>query len=164
VPPAFSDYGYVALGLPRNADLPANADPRYFDLGLCGPYRTGLAEQPDTCGKFRTPSLRNVATRQVFFHNGVVHALRDAVAFYATRDTQPERWYPRAHDGALVRFNDLPPADRANVELGPPFGRSPHARPSLSDADIDAVVAFLATLSDADVGAPPPRSARDKPR
>ena len=151
VPPVFSDFGYVALGLPRNADLPANADARYFDLGLCGPYRATFATRPEACGKFRTPSLRNVASREVFFHNGVVHSLRDAVAFYATRDTQPERWYPRGRDGVPMVFNDLPPAVRANVEMGPPFGRHPRAAPSLSDADIDAVVAFLATLSDADV-------------
>ena len=35
------------------------------------------------------PTLRNVATRAVFFHNGVIHSLDDAVKFYAQRDTQP---------------------------------------------------------------------------
>ena len=45
---------------------------------------------------FRTPTLRNVATRRVFFHNGVTRKLRDAVRFYAERDLQPARWYPRA--------------------------------------------------------------------
>lgn len=154
VPPVFSDFGYAALGLPRNPDVPANADPRYFDLGLCGPYRTTFTGQPERCGAFRTPSLRNVATRAVFFHNGVVHSLRDAVAFYATRDTRPERWYPRGPGGMLMLFNDLRPEDRANVEHGAPFGRRPGARPALSDADIDAVVAFLATLTDADVVPP----------
>lgn len=152
VPPVFSDFGYAAIGLPRNHEIPANANPRYFDLGLCGPFRSTLSERPDTCGKFRTPSLRNVATRGVFFHNGVVHSLRDAVAFYATRDTQPERWYPLGSDGAPVWFDDLPPADRANVERGAPFGRRPGSRSSLSEADIDAVVAFLGTLTDADAG------------
>jgi cytochrome c peroxidase len=151
VPPVFSDFGYAALGLPRNPDIPANADPRHFDLGLCGPYRTTLADHLETCGEFRTPSLRNVATRRVFFHNGVVHSLRDAVAFYATRDTQPGRWYPKAPDGGFLLFNDLPPADRANVETGLPFGRRPPAHAVFSDADVDAIVAFLMTLTDGDV-------------
>ncbi|HEY4041161.1 MAG TPA: cytochrome c peroxidase, partial [Rhodopila sp.] len=34
--PLFTDFGFVALGLPRNPEIPANADPAYVDLGLCG--------------------------------------------------------------------------------------------------------------------------------
>ncbi len=150
IPPAFSDYGFIALGVPRNPDIPANADPTYFDLGLCGPLRTDVARRAEYCGRFRTPTLRNVATRSVFFHNGVVHTLRDAVVFYATRDAQPARWYGRGPDGAPRRFDDLPEEYRANVELGVPFGQRPGGSPSLTDEEIDAVVAFLETLTDAD--------------
>jgi cytochrome c peroxidase len=45
---------------------------------------------------FKTPTLRNVADRRVFFHNGVMHSLEQAIRFYATRDTRPELWYPTA--------------------------------------------------------------------
>ena len=31
----------------------------------------------------------------VFFHNGALHSLSDVVRFYAERDTQPQKWYPR---------------------------------------------------------------------
>ena len=93
--PAFTDFGFNALGVPRNRAIPANADPKYYDLGLCGPYRTDLAKRGEFCGMFRTPSLRNVATRKRFFHNGGFTSLTKAVAFYSTRDTNPERWYPR---------------------------------------------------------------------
>jgi len=34
-PPLFTDYTYDNLGVPRNAEIPANMDPAYFDLGLC---------------------------------------------------------------------------------------------------------------------------------
>src|SRR3569833_1481435 len=34
--PQFTDFGLIALGVPRNSTLPANEDPAYFDLGLCG--------------------------------------------------------------------------------------------------------------------------------
>src|SRR5262249_31610832 len=74
-PPQFTDYGLIALGLPRNAGIPANKNPDYFDLGLCGPLRTDFAKRMDYCGLFRTPTLRNVALRKVFFHNGVAHSL-----------------------------------------------------------------------------------------
>src|SRR5262249_6106652 len=78
--PQFTDYGFAALGVPRNARLPANADPTHYDLGLCGPLRTDLVGKAAYCGRFMTPSLRNVATRQTFFHNGAFHSLRDAIA------------------------------------------------------------------------------------
>jgi cytochrome c peroxidase len=140
--PQFTDFGYAALGLPRNAAIAANADSRYVDLGLCGPLRTDLADKKEYCGMFRTPTLRNVATRRAFFHNGVVHNLKDAVRFYAERDTQPERWY------GVARGPDLPSAYEPNLDDQAPFGRHRGERSSLSDADIDDIVAFLNTLTD----------------
>jgi cytochrome c peroxidase len=146
--PQFTDYGLIAIGLPRNAAIPANKDPAYVDLGLCGPLRTDFKNRAAYCGLFRTPSLRNVATRQVFFHNGVIHSLRDAVAFYATRDSDPARWYPRKADGSIDKFNDLPQPYRGNLNSDPPFDGGTSTRPKLSDAEIDDIVAFLKTLTD----------------
>jgi cytochrome c peroxidase len=123
--------------------------PTFFDLGVCGPLRTDLTDHDDYCGLFRTPSLRNVALRKTFFHNGVIKTLRDAVAFYATRDTDPGRWYPRRADGTVDKFDDLPERYRTNLNDEPPFeGKKPGDRPALSDADIDDIVAFLGTLTD----------------
>src|SRR5262249_30651957 len=51
--PQFSDFGLIALGLPRNPEIPANADPNYYDLGLCGPQRADLADRSEYCGLFR---------------------------------------------------------------------------------------------------------------
>ena len=78
----------------------------------------------------------------------VVHTLKEAVAFYAQRDTNPEKWYPRNHDGTVAKFNDLPAKYRGNVEREAPFGRKPGDAPALSDEEIEDVVAFLKTLSD----------------
>ena len=154
--PQFTDFGYVGIGAPRNARIPANADPRYFDLGLCGPLRTDLAANKEYCGLFRTPSLRNVALRRVFFHNGVLHRLDDVVRFYAERDSQPQKWYPRAADGGTRKFDDLPEAYQGNLDRQPPFDRHSGDPPSLSDRDIEDIVAFLNTLTD---GYEPGRSA-----
>ena len=150
-----TDFTYQAIGAPRNDSsipgnpdpIPANdADPAYFDLGLCGPLRTDHAPAssgtPDPyCGKFKVPTLRNAATRSVFFHNGVFHSLNQVVHFYNTRDTHPEFWYPStggsgtpaatpswalqltATPGATVRkFNDLPLAHQGNVDEDVPLG------------------------------------------
>ncbi|ANJ74756.1 cytochrome-c peroxidase [Ralstonia insidiosa] len=146
--PAFTDFGHIAVGVPRNRTLAANADPAFFDLGLCGPDRTDLKDRADYCGRFRTPSLRNVALRKTFFHNGAIHTLEDAVRFYAQRDTQPQKWYPRKADGTVDKFDDLPAQYRANVNMEPPFGGKPGDKPVLSEADVRDIVAFLKTLTD----------------
>lgn len=147
--PQFTDYGLIAIGLPRNMAIPANQDAGFFDLGLCGPLRTDLSDRTAYCGLFRTPSLRNVATRHVFFHNGIFHKLRDAVAFYATRDSDPGRWYPRRADGGINKFNDLPSRYWPNLNNDVPFDQSSTpSPPRLSEADIDNIVAFLGTLTD----------------
>jgi cytochrome c peroxidase len=147
--PLFTDFSYDNLGVPRNAAIAATADAGYFDLGLCGPDRTDLAARSDLCGAFKVPTLRNVATRKVFFHNGAFHTLRDALRFYVRRDTNPEEWYPLAADGSVDKFNDLPGALRGNVNTSEaPYNRQPGMAPALSDAEIDDLDQFLATLND----------------
>lgn len=146
--PVFNDYGLIALGAPRNPDIPANADPGYYDMGLCGPRRTDLKDHPEYCGLFRSPTLRNVARRKVFFHNGVYHDLHDVIRFYVLRDVQPEKIYPRKADGSVDQYNDLPGKYRENLNMDPPFGGKPGDKPALDDAEIDDVIAFLNTLND----------------
>jgi cytochrome c peroxidase len=146
--PQFTDFGYAAVGAPRNMNIPANADRRYYDLGLCGPLRADFADKKEYCGMFRTPSLRNVAIRRVFFHNGVLHRLEDVVRFYAERDTQPQKWYSRGTDGVTVKFDDLPAQYRSNVDIQAPFDRHAGDPAALSEGDIEDIVAFLKTLTD----------------
>jgi cytochrome c peroxidase len=147
-PPQFTDYGLAALGAPRNPEIAANADPSFYDLGLCGPLRRDLWDRPEYCGMFKSPSLRNVALRRTFFHNGVFHSLRQVLEFYAERDTNPEKWYPRADDGTVRKFDDLPAEYHANVNVEPPFDRHAGSKPALSGPEIDDIVAFLQTLND----------------
>lgn len=140
----FTDFTYDNLGVPRNTRIPANADAAFFDLGLCAPKRTAPEADTALCGAFKVPTLRNVAKRQALMHNGFFTNLRDAVAFYATRDTDPGRWYPKG-----VPFDDLPPEWRANVNRGEvPYDRGFGDVPRIDDAEIDALVAFLGTLND----------------
>lgn len=145
--PLFTDFTYDNLGLPRQMAIPANADPQHFDLGLCA--RPELKDRTDLCGAFKVPSLRNVALRQAYFHNGVFGSLKDVLAFYVQRDTQPEKWYPLNPDGSVDKFNDLPLAYRGNVNASEgPYNRQPGEAPALTDAEIDDVVVFLHTLTD----------------
>ncbi|WP_102223744.1 cytochrome-c peroxidase [Acidimangrovimonas sediminis] len=150
VPPLFTDFEYEALGVPRNPAIPANADPGYHDLGLCGPLRDdAIARNPANCGLFKTPSLRNVASRKVFFHNGVYHDLKQVVDFYVKRDTDPAAIYPM-RNGKLNRYDDLPKRYRGNIDyLDAPFGLATLGqKPALTPAEEDDIVAFLKTLTD----------------
>jgi cytochrome c peroxidase len=90
------------------------------------------------------PTLRNVALRPSFFHNGIVHCLRDAVAFYAERDARPDKWCPVGADGRVHLYDDLPAAYAGSASRELPFG----GKAALSDADVDDLVAFLDTLTD----------------
>jgi cytochrome c peroxidase len=147
-PPLFTDYTYDNVGVPRNAGIAANADPAFFDLGLCGPERRDLSARRDLCGAFKVPTLRNVARTAPYFHNGAIESLREVVAFYARRDTDPGEWYPKGAAG-IARFDDLPPALAGTVNTGEvPYDRKPGEQPALTPAEIDDIVAFLKTLDD----------------
>ena len=141
----FTNYSYDAVAVPRNRAITANADAKRFDLGLCERTQKRVPSS-DTkwCGSFRIPSLRNVAVRQRFMHNGAFSKLRDVVAFYATRSTNPERWYPPG-----AQYDDVPAQFRKNVNVTSlPYNRVEGEKPPLDDEDIDAIVAFLQTLTD----------------
>jgi cytochrome c peroxidase len=97
---------------------------------------------------FKTPTLRNIATRQTFFHNGCFHTLKEVLRFYVERDTNPGEWYPH---GGGDKFDDLPAGLRANVDLTTlPLSRKKDEAPVWDDKEIDDVIAFLKTLNDAD--------------
>lgn len=147
-PPLFTDHQYEALGVPRNEALAVNKDPAYFDLGICGPIRSDMTAETQYCSMFATPTLRNVATRRVFFHNGVYKTLQQVLDFYDFRDTAPEKIYPRGY-GAVQKFNDVPTRYRANVDfVDPPFDRHLGDTPAMTAADEADIIAFLQTLND----------------
>src|ERR1700722_187785 len=147
--PTFTDHSYHALGVPRNPAIQANTDPRFFDLGMCGPRREDLRGETQYCGYFKPPTLRNVTRRRFFFHNGRCTTLREVMRFYVARDSDPGRWYPTVA-GKLRKFDDLPARYHGNVNTSDaPLNRGPGEAPALDAAEIEKVVAFLGTLSDA---------------
>ena len=172
----FTDFSYEAIGVPRNGAIAANQDPNWFDMGLCGPMRTdhlppGAGAADSFCGMFKAPTLRNLSKRTSFFHNGVMHSLEQVVRFYNTRDTMPQLWYPTVGGvakatpdpgfptyglittqyvgGTVQKFNDLPPAYRANIDTQMPMdGRAPGGANPMSEQDVADLVCFLKTLDD----------------
>src|SRR5262249_15524554 len=144
----FTDFTYAAIGVPRNPDIPANRDSRSFDLGICGRADHPLPASSQYCGMFKTPTLRNVATRRVFFHNGALKSLKDVIRFYNTRDTNPDRWYPVVN-GVVQKFDDLPAEFRGNIDKQAPLdGRAVGSAPAMTEQEMDDLEAFLGTLTD----------------
>jgi len=175
-PPQLTDFSFEAIGVPRNPQIPANRDRRYTDLGICGPERDDHLRFGEFCGLFKTPTLRNVATRRALFHNGAIHSLDQAVRFYQTRDTRPELWYPTVGGrakarpdpdfpryglittqyvgGTVQKFDDLPAAHRKNLDTQLPLdGRAPGGEPPMTEQQVSDLICFLATLTDEDLAA-----------
>lgn len=149
-PPLFTDFTYDNVGLPRNAMIPANSDPDFHDLGLCGPERNDLGSHRELCGAFKVPSLRNVARTPPYFHNGAFRELREVVDFYARRDVEPQAFYPDG-PGGTAKFDDLPKSLHGAINTEEvPYDRKPGDQPALTPVEIDEIVAFLKTLDDGD--------------
>jgi cytochrome c peroxidase len=171
----FTDFSFEAIGVPRNLEIAANRDKKHVDMGVCGPLRAdhvvNAGRANAFCGMFKTPSLRNVATRRAFFHNGVMHSLEQAVRFYNTRDTMPELWYPTLsgtakakpdadfpsyglvkvqYAGGMVhKFDDVPATHRTNVDRQLPLdGRAAGSKPPMTEKEVADLICFLETLTD----------------
>jgi cytochrome c peroxidase len=158
-PPLLTDFTFDNLGVPRNPENPwydqldfnplGNA---WIDEGLGGFLKTRPDYQqfwPENFGKQKVPTLRNVDKRpapefvKAYTHNGYFKTLRRVVEFYSTRDRKPRCPDPFTTDEEAQAQNCWPePEVAANVntkELG---------KLNLTDAQIDAIVAFMKTLSD----------------
>lgn len=131
--PLFTDFTYDNLGVPSNPENPhLRNEPQFnphgdafVDLGLGG--KTGVDRKAEH-GKFKVPTLRNIAASAPYMHNGVFLTLREVVDFYNSRDTDPARW-DAPEVAANVNSDEL-------GDLG------------LNEEEVDAIVAFMETLTD----------------
>ena len=135
----FTTYEYFNIGVPTN--VPGRA----ANGIMKGKIDFGLWGHPDVTdkievGKFRTSGLRNVAVTGPYMHNGIFRDLRTVILFYNKYNTTDPKW-------------------QLNPETGVPFGWPEVAKtlavrelthgPAFGDAQVDALVAFLKTLTDA---------------
>lgn len=135
----FTNYQFFNIGVPRNPDLRAlnGIGMDVLDAGLGAHPKL---KEDGHRGKFKVPTLRNVAVTAPYMHNGVFEDLRTVVLFYN-------------------KYNSVSEARQINPETGEPFGPPPVPEtlaeveltegPALKDREIDAIVAFLKTLTDA---------------
>ncbi|RDD69505.1 methylamine utilization protein MauG [Paracoccus versutus] len=134
----FTSFEYHNIGVPVNHAVRAinGLGPDHVDLGLL--QRPGI-DDPAQAGRIKVPTLRNVAVTGPYMHNGVFEDLRTAILFYN-------------------KYTSRRPASRINPETGQDWG-DPEVAENLSlaelqsglmldDARVDALVAFLETLTD----------------
>ncbi|MEJ2513495.1 MAG: cytochrome c peroxidase [Anaerolineales bacterium] len=126
VPPVFTDFTYDNLGVPKNEEFPLTGAP--VDLGL-GP----IVGDPDENGKFKVMTLRNIGLTAPYGHNGFFKTLKEITHFYNTRDVP----------GSLKKGADWPAPEYPYTVNTNELGNL-----GLSDADEDALVEFMKTLSD----------------
>jgi cytochrome c peroxidase len=168
----FTDFTASNLGVPANPALPfykestpdargyiANPEgPKFIDQGVGGflDRQLQLSGDPNPnpewqpyaakfMGKFQVPTLRNVDKRpyegfvKAYMHNGYFKNLKDVVHFYNTRDVLP-RCAP----------ND--PGEKVSCWPAPELAQNVNTRQlgnlGLSEAEEDALVVFMKTLTD----------------
>lgn len=132
----FTNYEYHNIGVPVNAAVRAVN-------GASGPDK-GLLANPDVdaaaaTGRFKVPTLRNVAVTGPYMHNGVFKDLRTVVLFYN-------------------KYNTMNPGRQINPETGKHWAKPEIPQnlsvmeltegPALDDQRVDALVAFMKTLTD----------------
>ena len=131
----FTNHQYRNIGVPSNPVLLSfgHLKPDFIDHGLLD---NPAVTDPKYDGKFKNPSLRNVAVTAPYMHNGVFKNLRTVMEFY-DHYNNPERVI-NPETGQPWRAPEVS-ATIDTVEL------KAHA---LSDRKIDALVAFLKILTD----------------
>jgi cytochrome c peroxidase len=151
-PALFTDFSYHNLGLPRNMATPNKSKLLDQDLGLGGELEAVLpngqfkypaawrAQAVAQYGKFKTPTLRNVAgANRRYMHNGIFNSLEQVVHFYNTRDVAGAGW---TIDGVFKTWAELGREVNLNVEI---HGAGNLGLTPAQEADL---VAFMKTLSD----------------
>ncbi|CUH68586.1 Methylamine utilization protein MauG precursor [Thalassovita gelatinovora] len=135
----FTNYEYHNIGVPVNVAVRSEnglgAD--HVDRGLLD---NPAVDDPSEAGKFKVPTLRNVAVTGPYMHNGVFSDLRTVVLFYNKYNSKAAKRQINPETGQLWA---LPEVDGTLSMEQLTHG------PALEDDRIDALVAFLKTLTDA---------------
>ncbi len=134
----FSNYEFHNIGVPVNTALRKinGKGIDFIDHGLLDNSAINDIKQD---GKFKVPTLRNIAVTSPYMHNGIFNDLKTVVLFYDKYNSK------RAMRKINPETNKLwgEPEVSANISL-----KELKTGPALDNKRIDALVAFLKTLTD----------------
>lgn len=138
--PLFTDFSYDNLGQPANKNLAFYSMDAlynskgldYIDLGLANnPHINNAHEEK---GKFKVPSLRNIAETGPYLHNGIFSSLKEVVEFYNQRDVETNNSDSQPRWGKAEVFENINREELGDLKL--------------SESEVEAIVAFMKTLTD----------------
>lgn len=142
----FTSFEYHNIGVPENTALREVNGVTELDEGLLNnPAVTSEAEK----GKFKTPTLRNIAVTAPYMHNGIFNELETVIHFYQ-----------HAKERALHEKNGSVVSLVNNPETGLPWGDAEINENiehdllggndiNLDDEEVKDMVCFLMSLTDA---------------
>ncbi|MFD2230824.1 cytochrome-c peroxidase [Alkalimarinus sediminis] len=134
----FSNYQYHNIGVPVNSAVRAvnGVAADYVDEGLLNnPQVDDVKER----GKFKVPTLRNVAVTGPYMHNGVFSDLETVVLFYNKYNSRSAKRQINPETGEAWKAPEI--ADNISLE-------ELKTGPALDDKRVDALVAFMRLLTD----------------
>jgi cytochrome c peroxidase len=134
----FSNHRYHNIGVPANKQVREKngINVNHRDLGL---LENPAVDDPAMAGKFRVPSLRNVAVTGPYMHNGVFKDLRTAILFYNRFTLSNPKSQTNPETGEFWEEPEV--AETVDLELlrdGQP----------MAENYVVAIVAFLRALTD----------------
>ncbi|MBV1915720.1 MAG: c-type cytochrome [Pseudomonadales bacterium] len=132
----FSNHKYFNIGIPVNETVRAanGLGTTHIDHGLLeNPAISNNAHE----GKFKVPTLRNIGVTGPYMHNGIFSNLQTVVLFYDKFNNLSRTLNPET---GLAWSDPETPHTVATTEL--------EEGPALDDDEVDAIVAFLHTLTD----------------
>ena len=141
-PYLFTNFAYQNTGAPKNPGNPFYSLPGALNLNGSNFIDAGhstVVNDPLEKGKFKIPSLRNVAVTPPYMHNGVFSTLRTVIVFNNTRDEKTANWPAPEVPENVHRHMPMPDGSCMPNKFG---------CLKLTDDEVDAIVSFLGTLTD----------------
>ncbi len=138
----FSNYAYHNIGVPSNPKILAMKQASgkgklpFVDHGLLNNPKVTDSQQD---GKFKVPGLRNIAVTGPYMHNGVFKDLKTVILFYNKYNSKSEKRQINPETGQKWRNPEV----NANLSM-----KELETGPALDNKRINALVAFLKTLTD----------------
>ncbi len=129
----FSNYEYHNIGVPANTNLRASNGAKVKDKGLLNNPAVNDVNQR---GKYKVPTLRNVAVTGPYMHNGVFTDLRTVVEFYDKYNNKERSINPETNKAW------------AQAEVEETIALKELKSKKQSDRKIEALVAFMKILTD----------------
>lgn len=129
----FTNYEYHNIGTPINHALRAKNGVKAIDVGL---LNNPLVDDKKELGKYKVPTLRNVAVTAPYMHNGVFKELKTVVEFYDKYNNK-ER---------ILNQETNKPWDKPEVK--DTINLDDLKAKKQNDRKIEALVAFMKILTD----------------